>query len=384
MIFLENNYDKYVEEDNRKSTLEKSVNRLSNTVDKISKIIEHEHKEIYKELYNANINIFRIIDEIMNYLSDCVKEGIIVDTKVLDQINFIPYSLTKLKEDINAYAKMAKNESDNDKFMTERNKLIEAMPPFLHSRVDELLLTEIKYDLILRERWLYRYDSNIHAIFPTPNNNDEKRYLDKNIRWNSRIMYVASELDNIGEKISTQYINRYKLHNVPETITLDVNNNKAYELELFGKSIMIIEDSIDLECFISRLIKRDGYSKKFEFDKDTVGKIIDEHYSSAKATVEFQKIIPSDDYLEIIINKINNDEFANWFALKQIDYLSTMYFAYVNALTDMKKQVINIVAKKHEFTERMYIRDIILNPNNYSDEEIKKYIRKYISNNIKK
>ncbi len=46
--------------------------------------------------------------------------------------------------------------------------------------------------------------------------------------------------------------------------------------------------------------------------------------------------------------------------------------------------MINIVAKKHEFTERMYIWDIILNPNNYSDEEIKKYIRKYIPNNIKK
>lgn len=363
-----------------------SANRLRSIALDISKIYINSVEYQEKEIYQRYVNIIDVINKIVDFLTDCVIKNIEIDTQVLDQVNFIPYSYTKLKEDINVYANMANSEINYDNFIDKRDKFMTSMPLFLLDQTDSLLPTDISYVLLMQ---YHNKKTNFYVNFPKLNGNNIITYENDTLICSFPIKYVAKELndnessDDYHKKI--KYLHFYKLDNIPRNITLKINDNKPYYVELFGKSIMIIGDNdYSFISFIKNMVKKeygeDVLYKYKDLDNKIITEIMDDYYQTANTKILFQNIIPSDDYLKIVFKKIENEEFINWFREKQLEYLSSTYTAYESALINMKEQLINIVINKRELEtlkEKNTRMDIIANPDKYSDEEIKKYIKTY-------
>ena len=278
--------------------------------------------DLTREISSRNMSVLEKIDEIIDYLNNAFLTKQEVDTAVLDAIKFKPYNLSKLKQDTDRYINLIKTTDNLEEFMDERKKIIDSLPEFLQDYTETIFPTKVGY---VKKNYpeinTFEFDGNVQI-------DDGELY---NLSFRSyEGLYVPTTIDN-AEKI-VFITDKHLLYSENEKSSYSALRKRFYYEELEQMEKDKIEGTLE--------------SKKSVSDFQAKAKVNSYIKSKDKKVKLYQTVDPI-EYLSNVNNYLINDkEFIKQFMALYLEYLTSIYSKYSNALINMKMQKSGILTTK--------------------------------------
>ncbi len=118
----------------------------------INNMVEEElDTDEVQALYSKSLELLTLISDIVGLINNLNKANIDFDMNIIDEVDFRPHSLKKLKDDCNTYLELIR-EGNIQKIINYRNKVFNEAPSYMHPQLELFFPLRLRYKLVHNTR----------------------------------------------------------------------------------------------------------------------------------------------------------------------------------------------------------------------------------------